>query len=143
MCIKKSKLLLKLRRQRKYSFPCYEPDVLVKDKAVASKKYLVLKSDEVKTQGNGSWLNVAQSTPKLALNFESFPLEGEIGVVNPPDEELLLGNKKFQNCMVGTFYKKAPPLNFDKFTNDLCGKRGFGSVSQKSSSTFFNEIYRC
>ncbi|KAK1360677.1 hypothetical protein POM88_045151 [Heracleum sosnowskyi] len=87
--------------------------------------------------GSKSWSNIVKEPPPSEVSFEYVPLEEGSNVISPPDEELLAGNEKFKNCIVGTFSKKAPPYHVvAAFAKNVWSKKGPCLVAQKSSSTF-------
>ncbi|KAK1350687.1 hypothetical protein POM88_054587 [Heracleum sosnowskyi] len=87
--------------------------------------------------GSKSWSTIVKEPPPSEVSFEYVPLEKGSSVISPPDEELLAGNDKFKNCIVGTFSKKAPPYHVVvEFAKNAWSKKGPCLVAQKSSSTF-------
>ncbi|KAK1397097.1 hypothetical protein POM88_006960 [Heracleum sosnowskyi] len=84
-----------------------------------------------------SWSNVVKDSASVAASFEYVPLEDGNTVISPPEEELLLGNDKFKNCIVGTFSKKAPPFKVvSDFASGVWSKKGVCKVAQKNAMTF-------
>ncbi|KAK1360679.1 hypothetical protein POM88_045153 [Heracleum sosnowskyi] len=93
--------------------------------------------ESTQTFGSKSWSTIVKEPPPSEVSFEYVPLEKGSSVISPPDEELLAGNDKFKNCIVGTFSKKAPPYHVVvEFAKNAWSKKGPCLVAQKSSSTF-------
>lgn len=84
---------------------------------------------------NKSWSKFVKEQPPIS--FEYFPLKEGESVISPPDEELIQGNAKFKNCMVGTFTKYVAPFNtVAEFAKRMWGDRGLCGVAQKSNTTY-------
>lgn len=86
---------------------------------------------------NKSWSNIVKEQPHPPVTFEYVPLKEGESVISPPDEELIKGNAKFKNFMVGTFTKFVALFNIvADFAKRMWGAKGLCGVAQKSSSTF-------
>lgn len=92
---------------------------------------------DVKTTKPKSWANVLKADIPTSVEFKYYPVEKGATLVQPTDEELMKGNNKFKNCMVGTFSKGTLSYkSVSEFAFQVWKNKGLMSVYQKDVATF-------